>query len=114
MEDFLNNMNNPEQIKGLWWTAFGLCFMALYLAWLFYFFNYFGKRLRKRVEERFDVKIQDKDKGMWSVVSDERHRVPWYKALFIQFLQIPVLVIAVLTPFAVLMLIWFLLKKTFW
>jgi hypothetical protein len=114
MEDFLNNMNNPEQIKGLWWTALGLCFMVAYLFWLKFFFNILSKRLRNRVEERFGVEINDLDEGKWDVVSDAEEPVAWYKALFIEFLQIPILVLAVFMPFAVLMTIWFVLAKRLW
>ncbi|TAE24098.1 MAG: hypothetical protein EAZ92_13655 [Candidatus Kapaibacterium sp.] len=110
MEDFLNNMGNPEQQKGLYATFFGLCMMAVYIWWMLYFFRVLNERLKKRVESRFAAKIDDSNEGMWDVTG----KIPWYKSLALQLLQIPLLVLAVMLPFAVLITIWFAVVKFFW
>ena len=110
MEDFWNNMSNPEQQKGLYATFFGLLMMVGYVWWLLYFFRVVSARLKKRVESRFAVSIDDSNEGMWNISG----KTPWYKSLALQLLQIPLLVLAVMLPFSVLITIWFLAVKFFW
>jgi hypothetical protein len=110
MEDFLKNMDHPEQVKGMYATLFGLCTMALYVWWLLYFFRVLNSRLKQRVESHFSVSIDDTNEGKWDVVGT----MPWYKRIGLELLQIPILVLVVMLPFSVLMTIWFVIVKLLW
>ncbi len=114
MEDFLNNMSNPEQQKGLYATLFGLCMMAAYLWWLLRYFVVLSERLKMGIESYFSVTIEDSNDDAWSIIDREGKRVAWYKSLGLQTLRIPFLLAIVFLPFAVLMAIWFAVVKFFW
>jgi hypothetical protein len=114
VQDFLNNMSHPEQIKGLWWTGAGLIAMALYLLWLWYFFGVVAQWCKRGVEQGLGVEINDFNEGRWDQTEQSARRTPWYVGLLLALLQIPIFVIGVLGPFAVIMTIWFLLAKRFW
>lgn len=87
--------------------AVSLPLLAAYGAWVYFFLQRGVPKIQALLASRWGVVITSGSRGSWAVSGP----VPWWKATAIELCQLPVLFVGVLGPFAVVLVVFFVVTR---